>query len=111
LGIFAEWCRAESIFQADRNAVDSLDRQQSTRYVSSHPENFQLRFLPAPAEIDRDDIRLAIDHEEDWEHAHIIFDALGPERLDWRCIVELLADHPAMREKMASLNRACSVVD
>ncbi|MBI2479033.1 MAG: NTP transferase domain-containing protein, partial [Planctomycetia bacterium] len=68
LGIFAEWCRAESVFQADRNAIESLDRQQSMRYVSLHPEEFQLRFLPAPAEVDRDDIRLAIDHEEDWEH-------------------------------------------
>jgi len=111
LGIFAEWCRAESIFQADRIATDSLDRQQSTRYVSSHPEEFQLRFLPAPAEIDRDDIRLAIDHEEDWEHAHVIFDALGPDRLDWRRIAELLADHPEMRQRMASLNRACSTVE
>ena len=111
LGVFAEWCRADAIFQADRRATDSLDRQQSTRYVSSHPEAFQLRFLPAPAEIDRDDIRLAIDHEEDWEHAHVIFDALGPERLDWRRIAELLAHHPEMRQKMASLNQACSAVD
>lgn len=111
LGVFAEWCRADSIFQADRNATDALDRQQSTRYASSHPEEFQLRFLPAPAELDRDDIRLAIDHEEDWEHAHLIFDALGPDRLDWRQIAELLADHPDLRQKMASLNRDCSTVD
>jgi spore coat polysaccharide biosynthesis protein SpsF len=71
LGIFAEWCFADSLFQADRNACDSIDRQQSTRYVSLHPEEFQLRFIPAPAEIDRDDIRLSIDHEQDWEHAHV----------------------------------------
>ena len=111
LGIFAEWCVADAIFRAERTATDSLDRQQSTRYVSLHPEQFQLRFLTAPAEIDRDDIRLAIDHEEDWEHAHLIFEALGPERLDWRRIARLLADHPQLREKMATLNRACSTVD
>lgn len=111
LGILAEWCRAEAIFQADRSATDSLDRQQSTRYVSLHPEEFQLRFLAPPAEIDRDDIRLAIDHEEDWEHAHLIFDALGPERLDWRHIAELLAEQPELRRKMASLNQACTTVD
>ncbi|MBC8353954.1 MAG: NTP transferase domain-containing protein [Planctomycetes bacterium] len=111
LGIFAEWCRADAIFQAERLAIEPLDRQQSTRYVSLHPEQFQLRFLPTPAEIDRDDIRLAIDHEEDWEHAHVIFDALGPERLDWREIAELLANQPELRQKMATLNRACSTVD
>jgi spore coat polysaccharide biosynthesis protein SpsF (cytidylyltransferase family) len=110
LGIFAEWCRAESILEADRKSTESLDRQQSTRYVSLHPEEFQLRFLPAPAEVDRDDFRLAIDHEEDWEHAHVIFDALGPERLDWRHIAELLAEQPELRKKMALLNRACSTV-
>lgn len=111
LGIFAEWCRAESILQAERSATESLDRQQSTRYVSSHPEQFQLRFLPTPVEIDRDDIRLAIDHEEDWEHAHVIFDALGPDRLDWRQIAELLAEQPGLRQRMATLNRACATID
>ncbi|MCA9122796.1 MAG: NTP transferase domain-containing protein [Planctomycetaceae bacterium] len=111
LGIFAEWCSADAIFRSDRAAADSLDRQHSTRYVTSHPEHFQLRFLPTPIEIDRDDIRLAIDHEEDWEHAHVIYDALGPERLDWRRIAELLAAQPELRRKMASLNRACSTVD
>lgn len=102
---------AESIFQAEQSASESLDRQQSTRYVSLHPELFQLRFLPTPVEIDRDDIRLAIDHEEDWEHAHVIFDALGPERLDWRQIAELLAEQPELRKRMASLNRACATID
>lgn len=111
LGVFAEWCQAEAIYTAERKAVDSLDREQSTRFVTSHPEHFQLRFLPAPAEIDRDDIRLAIDHEEDWEHAHLIFDALGPDRLDWREIAKLLAEQPDLRQKMASLNHACSALD
>ena len=111
VGVFAEFCRADAIFMANRSATDSLDRQQPTRYVSMHPEQFQLRFLPAPAAIDRDDIRLAIDYEQDWEHAHVIFDALGPERLDWQRIAGLLADHPEMREQMASLNRACSTID
>lgn len=111
LGIFAEWCRSEAIFAADRAASDSIDRQQSTHYVSLHPEQFQLRFLPAPAEIDRDDIRLAIDHETDWEHAHLIFDALGPDRLDWRQIAGMLAEQPELRSRMASLNRTCSAAD
>ena len=55
--------------------------------------------------------RLAIDHAQDWEHAHVIFDALGPERLDWQRIAELLGNHPEMRKEMASLNRACAAVD
>ena len=72
----------------------------------SHPEKFNIRLIPAPEKIDRDDVRLTVEIEEDLEHAQAIFEALGPEALDWQGIAELLDHQPAMRRRMAVLNRA-----
>ena len=61
--------------------------------------------MPLPAEMDRDDLRLKLDHDEDWEHAQEIYDALGPEGLDWQRIAGLLHHQPELRQRMAVLNR------
>lgn len=106
LGLFAEWCRAEAIFRADREAVCPEERNPPTRYLYSHPELFRLRLIPVPPQLDRDDLRLTVKVEEDWEHAHIIFEALGREALDWQRIAELLDHQPALRRRMAVLNQA-----
>jgi spore coat polysaccharide biosynthesis protein SpsF len=105
LGVFAEWCRTSALARADREATTAADREHITRYLYSHPETFRLRLIPVPAELDRDDLRLTVAHEEDWDHLHTIYDALGPEGFDWRRIADLLHRHPAVRERMAHLNR------
>jgi spore coat polysaccharide biosynthesis protein SpsF len=105
VNVYAEWFRSSAIRKADRLARNPLDREHVTRYLYSHPEKFSLRLMPAPAEIDREDVRLTVDIEEDWEHALAIFDALGPERLDWQRIASLLDHQPALRSRMAALNR------
>jgi len=105
LGVFAEWCRADALREAASCTKDPLDREHVTRYLYSHPDRFNIRLLPAPDSIDREDLRLTVDFEEDWEHAETIYEALGPEELDWQRIVMLLEQQPAMRERMAALNR------
>jgi spore coat polysaccharide biosynthesis protein SpsF len=105
VGLYAEWCRADALRRADCEATDALDREHVTRYLYSRPELFNLRLLPTPSELDRDDVRLTVDFEEDWQHAQEIFDALGAEALDWQQIARLLDTQPAMRERMAELNR------
>ena len=94
MGVFSEWCRSKAILRADREARQRADRLRPSRYLHSNPEKFSLRFLPAPAKLDRDDLCLAIHDEEDWEHVELILDALGPESLDWQYIMALLDRHP-----------------
>ena len=105
VGIYAEWFRAKALREADRIARDEYARERVTHCIYSHPERFNLRLIPAPAEIDREDVRLLVDIEEDWDHAQTLFDALGPELLDWQRIASLLDHQPAMRGRMAELNR------
>jgi spore coat polysaccharide biosynthesis protein SpsF len=105
VSVYAEWFRTSALRKANRLARDKLDRENVTRYLYSHPEQFSIRLTPAPTEIDREDVRLTVDIEEDWDHALAIYEALGPERLDWQRIASLLDHQPALRSRMAALNR------
>lgn len=105
VGLFAEWCRAEALLIAHREATALSDREHVTRFLYSQPDRFRLRLLPMPERLDREDLRLTVDFEEDFDHAETIFEALGPERLDWRRIADLLEMQPDLRERMARLNQ------
>jgi spore coat polysaccharide biosynthesis protein SpsF (cytidylyltransferase family) len=105
VGVFAEWCRGEAVLLANRLARRPQERADATRFLHMHPEIFAIRFLPVPMQLDRDDVRLAIRDEEDWEHVQLILDALGPESLDWQFITALLDRQPSIRERMACRNR------
>ena len=110
LGMIGEWFRAKSMRQVTREATDPQQRESVTAYFHSHPEKFALRLIPVPPELDRDDVRLTIDGEEDWEHAQTIFEALGPEQLDYLRIAQLLDHQPALRKRMEALNRTVGAV-
>ena len=108
VGIYAEWFRVRALRRANRLAKNPVDRERVTSYLYSHSEKFQVQWIPAPAEIDRDDVRLTIANDEDWDHALAIYDALGPEAFDWQRIARFLSHQPGMRMRMAALNRACA---
>ncbi len=105
VGIYAEWFRASALRRAVRATKTPTDREHVTRYIYSHPEKFNVRLIPAPPQLDRDDVRLTIDMEEDWDNTLVIYDALGPESMDWQRIAGLLDQQPALRQRMAALNR------
>jgi spore coat polysaccharide biosynthesis protein SpsF (cytidylyltransferase family) len=105
VGVYGEYLRTAALRVALRKAKLKADRQHPARYIYSHPERFTIRLIQAPAQIDRDDVRLSVDMEEDWDHAVAIFEALGPEELYWQRIADLLDHQPALRKRMADLNR------
>jgi spore coat polysaccharide biosynthesis protein SpsF len=107
VGVYAEWFRPRALWRAARLAKDPADREHVTRYLYTQGDKFHTHLIPAPSAIDREDVRLRIDHDEDWDHAQAIYEALGPEALDWQRIAGLLDHQPALRRRMAALNRAC----
>ncbi len=106
VGVSAEWCGTRALRQADREIVRPADRENPTACLLGHPEKFRVRLLPLPAELDRDDLRLRVDLEEDWDHAQVIVDALAHDEWDWQRIADLLHHQPALRKRMAALNQA-----
>jgi spore coat polysaccharide biosynthesis protein SpsF (cytidylyltransferase family) len=111
VGLFGEWFRTKALVRAHRDSTTRAGGQSVTELFCSHPEKFQLRLLAIPLELQRDDLRLAIDNLEDWEHAQAIFDALGTEQVDWQRIAGLLDNQPALRQRMAEMNRAAPLAD
>ena len=110
LGVFGEWCSADALRTANRQAKQPEDRRQVTSFLYSQPEKFKVRLVPVPPQFDRPDVRLSIDSDEDWEHAEEIYEAIGPDELDWHRIAGLLDQQPALRRRMADLNRDCERV-
>lgn len=105
LGVFAEWCHVDAILRADRLAEQAADRSDATRFIYSRSDLFSQRLIAVPPQLDRDDLRLAIHDEEDWEELQLILDALGPESLDWQFITALLDRQPSIRARMARRNQ------
>jgi len=105
VGVCGEWFRSSALFRAARKATDIVDRRNVTQYLYTHPKKFNICLISAPNQIDRDDVRLTVRIEEDWDNVQTILDALGPDELDWQRIADLLDHQPALRERMAVLNR------
>lgn len=105
LGLIAEYCCAQALRTANHSADGKLDREHPTRYIQGHPEEFRLRLIPVPEELDRDDLRLSIKSQDDWDHAEQIVEVLGTDELDWQRIAQLLEGNPDLRRRMADLNR------
>ncbi len=101
-GMFAEWCSASAITQADQAAREPSDRRISTRYLYTHPEMFQTRLLPVPEKLTREALRAGGSVSEDWDDAQAIYEALGPERLEWNCIAEILDQQTGVRKPISN---------
>ena len=88
LGVFTDWCLAQTLLKMDDKIVDPKIRQNATQYFCSHPETFCLRLIPVPPELDRDDYHLIVD--DDWEWIQEIFEVLGPDGIDSQRFTSLL---------------------
>ncbi|MGE3409816.1 MAG: NTP transferase domain-containing protein [Pirellulales bacterium] len=84
IGVFGEWCGAEALRRAHRDARSTEDRAAVTRYMFSHPEKFSIRLISAPHELQRDGVALTVNCEEDWERAQAMIDVFGADSLNWR---------------------------
>ncbi len=105
LGLWADLFSTSAIRRADRAARTARDRRDFARHILRHPNRFTIQLLPVPGPLDRDDLRLSLRHQDDWEHAEQIVDALGADGLEWPRIARLLEQQPVLRERMAVLNR------
>jgi spore coat polysaccharide biosynthesis protein SpsF (cytidylyltransferase family) len=106
VGLFAEWCTSAAIVRADTDCQDAVHRRLVTSFIYSNPQQFRTRLVPVPEALDRNDVRLTLQTCADLENFEDILESLGPDHLEWQTIVELLEMHPALRQRMESLNRS-----
>ena len=104
LGLFGEWCRADALRQA-AESPDPADHEHVTRGLYRQPDRFNLRLLDLPAGLERPDLRLTVDCEDDFRHVEEIYTALAPQPITWQRIVTLLDTRPQLSAQMSALNQ------
>ncbi len=106
LGVYAELFAVKALRRADQLANSPDERSDVTAFLRNHPEEFPMRLVALPEGIDRDDFRFCLSDVADWELTQELFEAIGPDQLDWQNIADFLEHQPDMRRRMASMNEA-----
>ena len=101
--VYGELVLTKTLYRLHERLRSPADRAHPTRYIYSHPERFKVHWLPTPPGLDREDIRLVLVDEDDWEVHQIIVDTLGPE-CDGHHIAHLVERCPSLRKQMERLN-------
>ncbi len=102
LGLAAEVCHADSLRRLRRN-LDRLLPQDSNPSLSSWfqdaPGAYQMRFIPVPAPLDRNDLRFVLESERDWDLAQSLCDSIACDETQWQTLTELALSHELHAEK------------
>lgn len=105
-GLFPEWYRTSTLFRANRVIEGNVYRNLPGCYFLDNQKKYTIELLPAPVELDRDDVRLTCLRQDDWDHILTLYDALGVDACEWQKLSSLLSNQPQMRQSMARLNHA-----
>ncbi len=119
MGLFGEWCKTSALQSMLTLAQHSSERDQLpetglllSRCLLSQPDSpkhlCQLRLIPVPPELERDDLRLRLSQQEDWDAAEEIIAALDPEELSWHGVTRLLDGAPEILTQMRNRNAQAS---
>lgn len=102
LGLFAELTTADALRRAAAATQEKLYIEHVTIYLYTHPEEFSVRLLPLPDELEgRFDLRFTLDTMEDFTLLQELYAAFH-EKTDRsiHALLQLVASHPEYRKKM-----------
>lgn len=109
LGLAAEICHADALRRLRRN----LDRMSITTenmslsaWFQDAPGVYQMRFIPVPKELDRNDLRFAIENERDWENAKQLCDSMAGDETQWQPLAEIALANTDLRLSHPSTDHA-----
>ena len=106
LGLAGEACHADTLRRLRRNA-DRLPEEQCgsiASWLESAPGAYHLKFIAVPSELDRDDLRFAVEDESDWDDAQLLCETVGDEDSQWQQLTQLVMGNEGLRESMATRN-------
>lgn len=76
-GAAVEAVRRDALLQAHAVVHDDDDREHVTTWIKRHPEQFRVRWVPAPPPVRRPDLRLTVDTAVDLAYLRRVLDAAG----------------------------------
>lgn len=80
--------------EAAHSAILNEEREHITLYINNKRDAFKIGLLEAESGLDRSDLRLTVDTEEDYMLARAIVHFLGEQCRDLKRIIELLDQQP-----------------
>lgn len=103
LGLAGEICHADSLRRLRRN-LDRLsycgEDASVAAYFQDAPGVYQMRFIPVPPELDRDDLRFAVECEKDWDNVQLLCETVACDDTQWQPLATIALSNPALRAAM-----------
>jgi spore coat polysaccharide biosynthesis protein SpsF (cytidylyltransferase family) len=106
LGLAGEVFHADTLRRLRRN-VDHLPSHTDScvvNWLREAPGAYHLKFVPLPADLDRDDLRFCMLDESDWDDAMHLCDSMGPEQSGWQGLTQNVSVNEPMRSGMMQRN-------
>jgi len=100
LGLDVEVFSTKSLEQIEKTIKDPSVREHVTLYYYEHPEKYKILSIEAPPELDRPDLRLTVDTEEDLQLVREIYRKLYEKDPSFttKQIIELIDRKPHLKE-------------
>lgn len=112
LGLAGEICHTDALRRLRRN-VDRLayceGESSLAAFFQDAPGSYQMRFIPVPPELDRSDLRFAIESENDWHDIQLLSDTVPNDNTHWQPLATLVLANANLRESMQGRNVNVSV--
>lgn len=107
LGLAGEVCHGDALRRLRRN-LDRLsyfgEDASLAAYFQDAPGVYQMRFVPIPAELDRSDLRFAVESEKDWDNVQMICETVSNDETQWQSLATIVLGNPAMLASMEGCN-------
>ena len=106
LGLSGEACHVDTLRRL-RSNVDRLPADQGgsvASWLEDAQGAYHLRFIPVPPELDRDDLRFAVEDEHDWDQAQLLCETVPYEDSQWQQLTQLVLSNQDLRKSMATRN-------
>jgi len=97
-GLFSEYIKADTIIKLHNMNLDKYDRNHVTSYIYTHPDEFNMKILDVPFEMEILPIRLTVDTMSDFRIAQSIYRSLGDPY--WLNIYNFLFNKKKILKKM-----------
>lgn len=106
LGLTGEACHVDTLRRLRRNAdrLPVTDGGSIASWLDSAPGAYHLKFIPVPSELDRDDLRFAVEDELDWDDVELLCETVSDDDSQWRELTQLVIANDHLRESMATRN-------
>ncbi|KAA5539895.1 hypothetical protein FYK55_22880 [Roseiconus nitratireducens] len=104
LGLAGEVVHADALRRLRRNA-DRLAPCCSIAECMQHaPGDYRLKFVPVPRELDRADLRFAVEDESDWDDLQLLCESVSDVDASWMQVKQLVEANEPLRSSMKSRN-------